>query len=189
LNKLYVHDDRLGPYARAPVFYRPNIVDSETGQEIDEALLLGIDEEIWSIDSAVAPVYPKLRLPVGSLLVVGELLAEAMEKIVGQQEARKLTVEFQYERSGDYLGGLSGRVAFKAGRFFREAVLPRWCAIVRWHLGSEPLAEFVYDTTDILRNDKQLTRELVRAVVCLAPPYVAELRELASLLKAPFLPG
>lgn len=70
LTKLYVHDDRLGPYARALIepFSRRN----EDGGLDFEGLSFEIEfdgsgAERWIIDTAIAPVYPKLRLPVASL--------------------------------------------------------------------------------------------------------------------------
>lgn len=188
ITKIYVHDDGVGPYARTRVFYRPQLTDEE-GTEIEEALLLGIDNEVWSIDSGVAPVYPKLRLPVRSLVVLAELMVGAMEKVVGPERARDLSVEFQYARAGDYLRDLSAHVPFKGGTFLRNIVLSRWCAVVRWFVSGAAIAEFVYDTTDILRDSKTLGKELLRTVVCLSPEYLANLQQLALVLNVPTLPG
>ncbi len=187
ITKLYVHDDGVGPYARTRVFYRPRL--SDDSNDIEEALLLGIDNEVWSIDSAVAPVYPKLRLPVRSLVALAELMVGGMENVVGPERAASVNVEFQYARAGDYLRDLSSHVPFKGGAFLRDIVLSRWCAVLRWFVDGAATAEFLYDTTDILRNGNRLGRDLLRAIVCLSPEYVADLQQLASVLRVPIIPS
>lgn len=189
IKKLYVHDDRLGPYARAHLVPVPRTRTS------DEALLLKIDwpeddeedDELWFVDAAIAAVYPKMRLPVGSMLTLADLLGDAMERIVGDQK-RDLNVEFKYQRGGDYLASLTGTNIGAAAKFVRTVALSRWCGVLRWHLGESIMAEFVYDTTDVLRNHKKRGRELIRAVVCRDGRFNDPVRKLAELLSVPCLP-
>ncbi|MBS2013567.1 MAG: hypothetical protein JST00_11805 [Deltaproteobacteria bacterium] len=185
--KLYVHDDRLGPYARAFLVPIPKT------KEFKEALALQIElrhngkatREAWLIDSALIPVYPKLRLPFRSLLTLVELHAGLMEAIVGNK-APKLSVEFIYKRGGTYLSTL--RIPRGAARALREVVLPRWCGIVRWYLGARPLADFVYDTTDILRDEARVGRDLIRATVSHQKRFDASIKGIANFFQVPSLP-
>lgn len=112
-------------------------------------------------------------------MTLAELLGGLIERFVDPSDAPKLGVEFFYERSGTYLSKLSGKCA-PAAAFFRTVALPRWCGVIRWFIGEQPLAEFVYDTTDILRDRNRLGAELLRAVVCLDPAHAANIRELAE---------
>jgi hypothetical protein len=196
MKKIYIHDDRLGPYARS--FLRP----MPRTEEFNESLLLQIemrraDEassnepdpaqlQEWVVDSALAPVYPKLRLPVRSLITLADLLGDLVERLVGAENAPRLSVEFYYERSGTYLSKLNGRLTSGAGSFFREVALPRWCGIIRWFIGEKPLVEFVYDTTDILRDERQLGAELLRAVVCLDAAHHRKFRDVATFFWVPY---
>jgi hypothetical protein len=190
LTKLYVHDDRLGPYARA--FVEPFSHRNE-GEGLDfEGLAFEIEfdgsgAERWIIDAAIAPVYPKLRLPVASLIALAEFMASLVETMVGEKKAPLLRVDFRYERAGDYLTRLAGRVALPtaAARFVREVALSRWCALVRWYIGDEELVEFVYDTTDVVRDVRVQARELLRGVVCLSEPYGASVSTIGSALRVP----
>lgn len=162
LKKLYVHDDRIGPYARAyltPFFHK----------EAGEGLLFQIETETWLVDSALVPVYPKLRLSVRSLITLANLTQAVVEEMVGPSQAADLSVDFYYERSGDYLSKLVGQPVAPSPQFLRRISLSRWCAIVRWYLSNVPLVEFVYDTTDILRDRERLGGELLRGIVALAP--------------------
>ena len=198
IKKIYIHDDRLGPYARS--FLRP----LPRTEEFGECLLLAIekerdeetpdgaaaqpdpeDVEDWVLETAIVPVYPKLRLPARSLITLAELCGDLIEDLVGSENALSLGVEFYYERAGTYLSRLSGRVGPGAADFLRRVALPRWCGIVRWFVGNSPLAEFVYDTTDILRDEQRLGAELIRAIVCLDPRYRLKVARIAEFFAVP----
>lgn len=173
ISKLYIHDDRLGPYARAIVHAVPKTKSN------DEMLLLGIDwplrstrrQELWVVDGAVAPVYPKMRLTVRSLMALAAQWRGVLEKFVGPTQKMDLNVEFQFKRGGELLGELRDRGSPRgvAARFFRTVMLPRWCASVRWHIGGRPVFDLIFDTTDIFRSRSGAERTLLRAVVSRAP--------------------
>jgi hypothetical protein len=167
MSKLYVHDDRIGPYARA--FLQP----IPATDQWKESLALEIDtapneRERWLVIGALAPVYPKIRVSVGNLLGLAEAMADAMDHAVGPRYAPSLTVEFLFKRSGDYLRDLAGKVvdARRAAEMFATLSLPRWCAIGRWFIGDTPIAEFIFDTTDVLREPAQVENGLLLCVVC-----------------------
>jgi hypothetical protein len=190
LAKLYVHDDRLGPYARAtiePFFYHNKRDKIEFEGLAFEIGLEGGEAERWIIDTAIAPVYPKLRLPVASLIALAEFKAGVVEAMVGPKKAAALRVDFRYERAGEYLTRLAGRVAFpsRSVEFVRTVALSRWCAVVRWYLVEEELVEFVYDTTDVVRDVRVQSRELLRGVVCLSGSYGPSVATIGSVLQVP----
>jgi hypothetical protein len=195
IKKLYIHDDRLGPYARAFVMPRPRqndfedslFLQIETERDNSVAKPDPADLEEWLIESAIVPVYPKLRLSVSSLITLGELLADLMEQVVGTQNAAGLSVEFQYERGGTYLARLNSKVFAPSAAFLREIALSRWCGIVRWFLRDGAVAEFVYDTTDILRDVQRMGGELLSAVVCIDPRFRQALSNTAAVFNVPFL--
>ena len=85
MTKLYVHDDRLGPYARA-------YIEPFAHHDLGEGLIFEIEWEgntqRWILDTAIAPVYPKLRLPVRSLVTLAEFVGAAIEDVVGAARAQ-----------------------------------------------------------------------------------------------------
>jgi len=192
INKLYIHDDGVGPYARSFLVARPRTKKNR------DALLLGIEEKrpdvktpgdpdpkdlkLWWIDSAIVPVYPKLRLSAGSLITLADLVGDAMEEVVGSL-APKLSVEMFYERAGSFLSRLGHVAGADISTFVRRIALSRWCGIVRWFVDEIPLAEFVYDTTDILRDTHRHGAELIRVVVCLHAAYRPHLEKVATALE------
>jgi hypothetical protein len=187
LTKLYVHDDRLGPYARAliePYSYRNKRKKVSFEGLSFEIEFEGAGSERWLIDTAIAPVYPKLRLPVASLISLAEFKAKIVEDMVGPQKALSLRVDFRYERAGGYLTRLAGRVpdAKRAAQFVREVALSRWCALVRWYLGEDELVEFIYDTTDVVRDVRVQARELLCGVVCLHKRYARSVATVGTAL-------
>ena len=193
VDKLYIHDDRLGPYAKATITSLPEIKD----EGIRESLILEIELppddddpdagpviEPWIVDSALAPVYPKLRLPVRSLVALGDRMAGLVEEIVGT-EALELEVEFFFQRSGTYLSELNGQLVPGCGPFLRRIALSRWCGVVRWHLNDKPLLDFVYDTTDIVRDEEDDGGALLRGVVCLNQKFQSGVADIARAFAVP----
>jgi hypothetical protein len=155
LHKLYVHDDRVGPYARAWV--TPYQVKNVKTMPDIEGLRFEIEidglREPWVVEAIVAPIYPKIRMSIDSLLGVATAMQPMIEKAVGS-EAFGLRVDLRFDRSGDYLASLAGKVSPKKGvDLVSRVAMSRWCAIVRWFVGDEPIVEFIYDTTDILRGN------------------------------------
>jgi hypothetical protein len=188
MTKLYVHDDRLGPYARA---YLQPFSKSDLGLEGLSFELEWPDgkTERWLLDTAIAPVYSKLRLPVRSLLTLAEFVGGGIERMVGPEQANRLTVDFRYERAGEYLSNLSGRVLDPslAARQIRTLALSRWCAVARWYVDEEELLELVYDTTDVVRSVEVQNRDLLRAVVCLSRRFVSDVTKLSRAFDVPVL--
>jgi hypothetical protein len=189
MDKIYVHDDRLGPYARAyPTVAMPNgawkeslLLKIEVDRSQDPAAV-----EHWVTLAALVPVYPKLRLSVRSLLSLAESMATTMERTVGPERATRLSVELFYRRSGDYVGDLAGRVHPEdAVGALGTVAFPRWCGIVRWHLDDTPLVDFCYDSTDILRDASDRGRDLLRAITCLHRPFSKVADQFAKLFDVP----
>jgi hypothetical protein len=189
MTKLYVHDDQLGPYARA--FIEPFALNDPSTEVLLEGLTITVEwngvTEQWVIDSAIAPVYPKLRLHVQSLVTLADYIGAAVERLVGPETAAMLRVDFRYERSGDYLSKLAGRVfdPRDAASLVRRVVLSRWCAIVRWYISDSELVEFVFDTTDVVRNAAAQVGALLRAIVSVSPEFRRETAILAESFDVP----
>jgi hypothetical protein len=185
LHKIYVHDDRIGPYARATVTpYR--VINVDTLPDM-EGLRFEIEGkrgvlEHWLVETIVAPVYPKVRLSIASLLGVATAIQPLIETAVGE-DAFDLSVDFRFVRSGDYLAGLTRKVAPSAGADLAARVaMSRWCAVIRWSVRDEALVEFVYDTTDILRGNGE---HQLLAIVVLDRRMRSEFYGLAERVGAP----
>ena len=189
MTKLYIHDDRIGPYARC--FPLPTA--GSDGWK--ESLVLKVEPdrsapasgmETWVVVAALVPVYPKLRLSVRNLLTLAEAMAPIMESTVGPEKTQRLSVELFYRRSGDYVRGLAGQVdPARAAAGLAAVALSRWCGVVRWYFDDTPIVEFVYDTTDVLRDSSEFGGELLRAIVGRHGSFGRVVDQLAKRLGAP----
>jgi hypothetical protein len=194
IRKLYVHDDRIGPYARAFLEVHP-----ETA-EYDEALFMRLEgkrsddddepheeHEVWIIDSAVVPLYPKIRLQPDALASQGEILGPRIEEVVGDDSAVNLEVGYFFRQSGTYLSELVAGPKSDLPDFLGRVTLSRWCGVLRWWLGDSPLADFVYDTTDLIRERTSIATQLLAGVVCYSAAHESGLRALAADFDALFV--
>lgn len=195
MNKIYIHDDRLGPYARALLKTRsavlsPAAVDAPSDElENNTWLELEIENEVWRIGAAFAPVYPKLRLSHSSLLMLALYMNGVIEKMVGEAAATTLQLDFRYERSGDYLGRLSGKIndPKQASSFVQRVSLSRWCGIIRWYQLDSEFIELVYDTTDVVREAPVEGLGLLKAAVSLNPDSRGIVQDIGEGLQIPWV--
>jgi hypothetical protein len=160
ITRLYVHDDRLGPYARmgwgaatdedAPTLnHQPYAHESYVEPSRKER------QEPMKVYAAIVPLYPKLRLTPRGLLAVAMDTFPLMRMLVTGQARETLRVELRFMLSGEYIAELlvskledPERVA----TFAREASLPRYVGIVRFFAGDGAIGDVVCDTTDIYRE-------------------------------------
>lgn len=168
LSRLYLHDDRLGPYARF-VFVDPTEAETEEARSGGyppplyirfEARKPGFTdyEAPARIETALVPLYPKIRTTAKGLLgCAGEYLP-LVRAIAGSSRDR-LRLEVFYALGGDYLRHV-GDVLRDAGRLTglrRTAFLSRYVGVLRFHVDDDWLLDLVLDTTDVMRGRSEAT--------------------------------
>lgn len=171
--KIYVHDDRIGPYARATL---------NTAE--DFALTIerrGGDREEFAVFTAAPPLYGKLRTDAG------ELLYATLQTfpLVHQQLTTDVGLELFFQRSGTYLTSIFATNADRERRtaFMKTAALSRYVGISRWFVCDQPIIDFVWDTTDRIRTEA--ISEHLLALVCLDERY----REHVENIKETYRPA
>lgn len=152
--RLYVHEDRLGPYAR--MAWLPTLDDSDLPglQHIEfPSSRYHYGREPMSVYAGIAPLYPKLRItPIGLLKLVEDTLP-MMRGIVGAERRDRLRVDLRFVLSGDYLCELLDLgVPERVLPFITSASLPRYVGVVRFFIGEDALGDIICDTTDIYRE-------------------------------------
>lgn len=154
LSRLYVHDDRLGPYARAVWLPRhsnelPTLQLKPRSPDLEKKF--SSKATVWG---AIVPLYPKLRLSAEDLIAYAGDFLPLMVWAVGQHRREALKVEPRFMHGGQYLHDLhtldiaSSRVRL----FVTAALLSRYVGIIRFCLGTEWFADVICDTTDIRRD-------------------------------------
>lgn len=140
---IYLHDDRLGPYARA--------MFKQNGQELKLEIAAPGMTENSEVILATAPLYPKLRCNARELYGCA---ADLLPLVSTLHPAGQLGFQVSFIRSGEYLNSLYGRglAADRLARFQRNISLSRYVGLVSWFLDGDLLLDTVWDTTDTVRD-------------------------------------
>ncbi len=189
ISRLYVHDDRFGPYVRMKLEL-PDAADPNG--ELSLVRVGGAAEDPaceagGKICYAIFPLYPKLRLTARELIRVGLEMLPIVRGLLSPEERDLLNVEVFFAQGGRYqrdilangLGAAERIEAFLAG-----TMLSRYVGIIRFQLGDAALADVVCDTTDI-RRDHPL-RAPVLAVFPFSAKHVEPFRNFLEKL-APWI--
>lgn len=152
MKRLYVHDDRLGPYARAEWredengYIQLKYLPHETGYDdfCHEA----------EVQSAMVPVYPKIRLSAQDLIGYTRELLPLFRFIAGEALRDQLLMDFRFCLAGDCLE-LLYRSQIPPNRFFkfaRQAVLSRYVGLITLTVADSLIAHIICDSTDMRRD-------------------------------------
>jgi hypothetical protein len=173
MSRLYVHEDRLGPYARMDWTIEND--DGEKGIWLrhkpfdDSAYNYG--EEAMRVYAAIVPLYPKLRLSAIGLFKATSELFPVLRKWLGE-DIEHVTFDLRFQFSGEYLKELLQMSLDKPERVTaaaRQTVLPRYVARARFFFKDGAFLDAIFDTTDILRVEPLYSRLI--AMVALVPSY------------------
>ena len=174
-NTVFVHDDRVGPYARARLS-----IESRAGSEgkVDGTaphdLYIEIEFPDGALDRrpvklAAVPLYTKLRSSAQDL----SSSAFQLPPSVPRSDADTVSLELFFMRSGSYTSSLyeKGLDADRLLKFQRSASLSRYVGVVRWYVDGEPVLDTIWDTTDIRRKSRFDKPQGLLAIVALHSSY------------------
>ena len=147
LNGLFIHDDRLGPYAFA------ELSQYTINQSGDIRTAVSIEwpdkkpAETWCLHAILVPVPKKLRLTLSRLRWVGLNVAQAIGDALQQS---KTTMNCQFVLSHKYVEkiykfGLSNDGLYNA---VCETVLSRYIGVIEIENPDGPLLDIVVDSTE-----------------------------------------
>lgn len=147
-DKIYIHDDRLGPYARATFRRKKSPKERET--PLDLVIDWPDGQEVLNVLLGVPPLYPKLRSSAQEILEGAALLLPVIQKLVPSG----FEIEAFFQRSGEYLASmLDANVdPSRATRFMRSISLSRYVGVIRIHVKGSPVLDLILDTTDTIRR-------------------------------------
>lgn len=186
LEAVYVHDDRLGPYAVANLSQLTDPKDGvvRTTLQLDWP---GTDAacDTWRLAGMIVPVPNKLRLSAVRLRSVGHLIGQAIGAAFPEMQGT-VTVRTRYCLAVAYL---REAYAFKLSdegleQLVEQRVLSRYLAIVEVCGLEERIADILFDSTEAVEHPSAL------AVInrsSLSKEGLATLAELATQLAAPFV--
>lgn len=178
-DRLFVHDDQIGPYASASLDIekgQPEEMDGQPGEQAHQLILsMGLPDgkpsQNYRVKHAVIPLYPKLRCNAKDLLERAHgLLPLIFEGVEGADPA----LELLFMRSGSYAASLYHRELDpkRILRFQKSLAMSRYIGLGRWYLGKRAVLDTIWDTTDIRRHvGKAQSCEALLAIVALDPAY------------------
>ncbi len=165
VTRLYVHDDRLGPYARMK-FVQPKEWEGEGEQRRQvprPGVWLCFDpreprgfENFMSpafVRQALVPLYPKMRLTAEELLWIATAFVPFMQRLaVGEEDP--LRTEARFIMGGAYLKECFtlGLAADRVAKLVTEILVSRYVGVLRFSAGDNWLGDVVCDSTDLRRD-------------------------------------
>jgi len=152
LCRLYIHDDRLGPYARSEWkvcedgFIHLKLLPGESGFEeyCQEAV----------VEAAMVPLYPKIRLSAQDLVAIAGELLPMFRMLVGKDSRDHLNIDLRFCLAGDCLQLLyKSRIpSIRFAAFARQAVLSRYVGLITYYVEDQVVAYIICDSTDMHRG-------------------------------------
>jgi hypothetical protein len=151
ISKLYIHDDRLGPFARAELSTIK--ADLNVGIGMPNG---SIDK--WSISHLVVPLYPKIRLSAETVL---DLAKDGAQDLVDAgADPSDVRVDEEIIRGFEYAQRLllsSDHKSTYIWDILSKISLSRYVGVVRVGFTDQWIFEKVVDTTGTVLDDPSLT--------------------------------
>lgn len=154
LKSVYVHDDRLGPYAVANL--EPLTVPGR--KQVQTSLRIRwpgtkVEEELLRLYGIVVPVPNKVRLSVTRVRWISHIVGEAIGAALPEL-ARAVTVRCRYCPAVDYQRDLFSSKLTDAGleRLVSGTALSRYIAVIEVSAPDGPLADLLLDCTEAVEN-------------------------------------
>ena len=183
---IYVHDDRLGPYAVADLADHQRKGDDRTYTAMSIRFPTEPEEYLersW-IQALIVPVPVKLRLTVARLRVLAFAIAQALGASIMPEYNGTITLNCRY-RLGSHYRQDAATFGLSADGLYRIAVdlvLSRFVGVIEFTTPDGPLFDVLVDATETEANPSVLA--CVRRVA-LPEKYTSVFSALAGQLGAP----
>lgn len=153
IDKLYVHDDQVGPFSRVILDYTPIQIRTASGpHQVTESLKTSFipsgDTRAFS-EIMLVPLYHKIRIPFTRIYTTVAEFNNVFEKITGSK-LPPFEWDIFLNHSNDFKNEVFQHVSPGEHRnHFLFTPSPRfiWRAVARWE--GENQFEFIFDATDI----------------------------------------
>lgn len=175
--QIYVHDDNLGPYARAQLNIESLVVEvpsvapnvQPTYLPLGDRCTVTIKGRSWMLTHLLAPLYPKVRTSVVELYKVGSQWIDAIVDFT-KEKASRFSVDCVMTKGGTLLADLRRSRAplpSAAGKaaFMKAVSLSRYVGVVELGLDGKPWLKLIWDTTDRVSHDPQKLTGLLGMIV------------------------
>jgi hypothetical protein len=186
LKAVYVHDDRLGPYAVATL----SAVTSAPDGALRSSLIIKwplqkFDEESVLLHSIVIPMPVKVRLPVTRLRYLGHLAAQSLGTALPQFNGQ-LTMTCKYILATTYVRQIvqSQVTAIGIEQLSTGLALSRYVGLVEISAQKRPFVDVLLDSTEAVESPSVVATVLREAQPAATTAIV---RKFSGILGAPFI--
>ncbi len=183
ISRLYIHDDRFGPYVRMKINPPPDQHGDTVLERVGPRAGDPVRGAGGKICYALFPLYPKLRLTAPELIDLGLDMLPVVRSILSGEERARLNAELFFMHGGRYqqqLLSLGLPDPKRVERFLTGVALSRYVGIIRFQLDDAALVDIICDTTDINRDYPQ--RAPLLAVFPFLGKHVQTFEQLVSLM-------
>lgn len=179
-DQIYMHDDRLGPYAKGKIKCPP--ATQHLSLEIPWP---SRPNETLRIHQGIVPLYPKIRTSAEELIETATYWSPVIRQTFCQA-GDSLGVEMLFQRSGTYSQSLYERDLdpSRLAEFQRKTSLSRYVGLTRWYVNGSEALDIVWDTTDRLRPES--FERQVLGFVGYDQTRTPQVENLANLLEVPY---
>lgn len=189
-DRIYIHDDRIGPFAKSGLDIHQNLdqdsnvlssdlyistkIPTEDNDELDRRKVL----------FAVTPLYPKLRSNAKELIFSASELIPIISSSLNI-ESYELGIDMFFSRPGEYQHGLWDMDIDPDyyTNFIKNVVLSRYIGVIRWFYKDVAIIDTVWDTTDTLRETRY--NENLLGIVCFDKTIRSLVDGIGDLFSAP----
>lgn len=178
---VYIHDDRLGPYARADL-------EAFTIEKNKVATALNIkwpggqaSAELSLLEAMIVPVPTKIRLTVERMHIFGRWTTTILKTVCVLPQVE---LQYGYRSSRNYLEEAHGFGLSEKGLYELccETTLSRYIGYIRLMLGSKIAVDILLDTTETAPNPMVLG---IVGHAAWPKSYAKILKDFAGLLDTP----
>ncbi len=157
LEKIYIHDDRIGPYVSTNIQERKFKEDElkharNLGFNSDTAIVLNIKGHEWIVSEIITPLYHKIRSTILDILNLSHPLIDTFQK---HDAKSKYIVSLRIKKDGKYLEEIRDAAELPPKekiRFLKRINLPRYVGIVEVTRNESLYFTILWDTTDLPRH-------------------------------------
>lgn len=181
LSRVYVHDDRLGPYARMRLEADGN--DPVLSVWHHEDCEIEDMEGQAYVSCAIAPLYPKIRMSASDLCALAGSLVPVLVHLVGAARKPSIRVEPFFSPGGDYCTEVLRFLPLTPARvaaILQGLRLSRYVGVIRFYLQDDWILDALVDPTDILRDGPGFA-----ALIACIPASDAQVELLREVLASP----
>jgi len=150
---LYVHDDRLGPYATAKLSQYTLKTNSQIRSLLTVVWPDGHPDEEALLEAVVVPLPPKVRLTITRMRALGVPLADATGQLMPELK-KKVILNYRYVLAPEYCEAALGFGLHDDGLYTLncDTTLSRYLGLLELSGPSGPLYDVLMDTTETPAN-------------------------------------